>query len=98
MYLEIAQIDVRPGAEADFQSSMSEALPKMERAKGCRKAELYRCVEKPERYRLLIAWDSIEEHVAFRTVPDAATFKGILDRCATAKESDHNTRLYPGSM
>ena len=36
MILEIAQIDVKPGMEAEFESGVAKAAPIFQRAKGCR--------------------------------------------------------------
>ena len=36
MVLEIAQIDVKPGLEAEFEAGVAKAAPIFRRAKGCR--------------------------------------------------------------
>jgi heme-degrading monooxygenase HmoA len=50
MILEIAQIEVKPGMEAEFESGVKKATPLFERAKGCRGVTLQRSIEKPNRY------------------------------------------------
>jgi quinol monooxygenase YgiN len=35
MILEIAQIDIKPGMEAEFESGVAKAAPVFRRAKGC---------------------------------------------------------------
>ncbi len=35
MILEIAQIDVKPGMEAEFENGVTQAAPLFKRAKGC---------------------------------------------------------------
>ncbi|MDR7036208.1 quinol monooxygenase YgiN [Methylobacterium sp. BE186] len=62
MILEIAQIDVRPGAEAAFEAGIREASAIFRAAKGCRSFTVRRSVEKPQRYRLLIEWETLEAH------------------------------------
>ena len=52
MVLEIAQIDVNPGLEAEFEAGVAKAAPIFQRAKGCRGMELQRSVEKPSRHQL----------------------------------------------
>ena len=47
MILEIAQIDVKPGTEAEFEAGVKKALPIFRRAKGCRSLTLQRSIEKP---------------------------------------------------
>jgi heme-degrading monooxygenase HmoA len=54
MILEIAQIDVKPGTEAEFEAGVARAAPLFRRAKGCRGLTLQRGIEKPARYRLFI--------------------------------------------
>ena len=48
MITEIAQIDVKPGMEADFETGVKNAAPIFKRAKGCHGMELRRSIEKPE--------------------------------------------------
>lgn len=62
MILEIAQIDIKPGSEADFEAGIAKASAIFKAAKGCRSFALRRSVEKPQRYRLLIEWDTLENH------------------------------------
>ncbi|WP_232631197.1 antibiotic biosynthesis monooxygenase family protein [Methylobacterium sp. Leaf118] len=62
MILEIAQIDVKAGAEAAFEAGITQAAEIFREAKGCRSFAVRRSVEKPQRYRLLIEWDTLEAH------------------------------------
>ena len=48
MITEIAQIDVKPGMEAEFETGVKNAAPLFKRAKGCHGMELQRSIEKPE--------------------------------------------------
>jgi heme-degrading monooxygenase HmoA len=95
VYLEIAQIDVKPNFESDFELSVSRSASLMEKSDGCISFELRRSLERPSRYRMLIMWRSIDAHMAFRESADARTFAEILGRCASYKESDHNILIYP---
>ena len=36
MILEIAQIDIKPGMEAEFEAGVGKAAPLFKRAKGCK--------------------------------------------------------------
>jgi heme-degrading monooxygenase HmoA len=51
MILEIAQIDVKPGMEAEFEAGVKKAAPIFKRAKGCKFMTLQRSHEVPQRYR-----------------------------------------------
>jgi heme-degrading monooxygenase HmoA len=62
MVLEVALIDVRPGAEDDFSAAYAEARPLLESTPGCRTIRMTRGVESPSRFVLLVEWDSVEAH------------------------------------
>ncbi|GJE55186.1 antibiotic biosynthesis monooxygenase family protein [Methylobacterium thuringiense] len=62
MILEIAQIDVKPGSEADFEAGIAKASALFKAAAGCRSFAVRRSIEKPQRYRLLIKWETLEAH------------------------------------
>ncbi|MGC1683416.1 MAG: antibiotic biosynthesis monooxygenase, partial [Pseudolabrys sp.] len=51
MILEIAQIDVKPGMEAEFEAGVKQAAAIFKRAKGCKFMTLQRSHEMPQRYR-----------------------------------------------
>ena len=51
MITEIAQIDVKPGTEKDFEAAVAKARPLFLRAKGGKGFELHKSIEKPSRYR-----------------------------------------------
>ena len=62
MVLEIAQIDIKLGQEAEFEAGVAKAAPLFKRAKGCHSMSLHRSVERPQRYRLFLTWDTVENH------------------------------------
>src|SRR2546423_6103972 len=67
MITEIAQIDVKPGTEKDFEAAVAKARPLFLRAKGGKGFELHKSIEKPSRYRLMAKWETLENHtVDFR--------------------------------
>jgi heme-degrading monooxygenase HmoA len=57
---------VQTGDEEAFEESARQALPIIESAPGCHGAEFRRQEEDPSVYRLLVRWDSVEVHMAFR--------------------------------
>ena len=70
MITEIAQIEVKPGLEAEFEAAVKKATPIFQRSKGCRGMELRRSVERPSRYRVMIRWETLDNHtVDFRGSP-----------------------------
>jgi heme-degrading monooxygenase HmoA len=77
MVLEQVQADVKPGSEATFEQLCSEIERLIGRAKGCISVRAMRCVEKPNRFRLLVEWETIEAHTqGFRGSPD---HKAVLE-------------------
>jgi heme-degrading monooxygenase HmoA len=82
VFLEIAQIDVKPGSEAAFEAGVEQAAPLFQRAKGCRSMRLHRSVEMPTRYRLMVQWDTVENHtVDFRGSADFQEWRRLVGSC-----------------
>ncbi len=79
MILEIAQIDVKPGMETEFEAGVANAAPLFKRAKGCISMELQRSIEKPSRYRLFVQWETLENHtVDFRGSEDFQEWRRLV--------------------
>jgi heme-degrading monooxygenase HmoA len=79
MITEIAQIDVKPGMEAEFEAAAAKARPLFARAKGSVSIELHKSIEKPQRYRLLAKWETLENHtVDFRGSEDFAAWRALV--------------------
>jgi heme-degrading monooxygenase HmoA len=91
MVFEIAQIDVKPGMETEFEAGVKKAAPLFQRAKGCSSLNLHRSVEKPSRYRLVVGWATVEDHtVGFRGSPDFAEWRKLVGHCfAGTPEVEH---------
>lgn len=62
MILEVAPLDVRPGQEAEFETAFAHAAPIIAASAGYISHELMRCVEKRNRYLLLVQWETLEHH------------------------------------
>lgn len=71
MILEIADIRITPGRNAEFEAAIQLGLSTViQQAKGFRGAKVNRGIESPERYVLQIFWDTLEDHtVGFRQGP-----------------------------
>jgi heme-degrading monooxygenase HmoA len=91
MITEIAQIEVKPGTEKDFEAAVAKAKPLFLRAKGGRGIELHKSIEKPTRYRLLAKWDTVENHtVDFRGSEDFQAWRGLVGQYfAAPPEVEH---------
>lgn len=98
MILEIAQIEIKPGLEAEFEAGVAKAGPIFARAKGCKGMELQRSIEKPSRYRLFVTWETLENHtVDFRGSADFQEWRKLVAHCFVgAPEVEHTKQAVKG--
>jgi heme-degrading monooxygenase HmoA len=65
--LEVAMLSVKPGTSAEFEAAFAQAAPIVASMPGYVSHELQRGVEAPDRYVLLVRWQTLEDHtVGFR--------------------------------
>jgi len=65
--LESAVLEVIPHRTAEFEAAFETAQAIISASAGYLSHELQRCLEKPNRYLLLVRWRSLEDHtVGFR--------------------------------
>jgi len=70
MLLEISTITVRAGNEAAFAQAMEQhGMPILRGVPGVQSARYGRGVENPETFTILVEWDSMDAHTAFRELP-----------------------------
>ena len=63
MILEIADIRIPPGKQAEFELAIRQGVESViAKAQGFRGYKVNRGVESPERYILMIYWDTLEDH------------------------------------
>jgi heme-degrading monooxygenase HmoA len=98
MISEIAEIEVKPGLEAEFEANVAKAAPLFKRAKGCHGLELQRSIEKPARYRLVVEWETVENHtVDFRGSSDFQEWRKLVGHCfAGTPVVEHAHRMLKG--
>ena len=79
MILEVAILDVRPGQEESFEAAFKQASAIISAMKGYVSHQLQRCLEKKNRYILLVNWQTLGDHtVGFRESEDYQTWKKLL--------------------
>ena len=79
MVLEVAVLDVRPGRSPAFERAFAQAQEIIAGMPGYRRHELRSCVETPDRYLLLVWWDTLEDHTeGFRGSPEYQRWKALL--------------------
>src|SRR6476469_8211271 len=98
MILEIAQIDVKPGMETEFEAGVKKAAPIFKRAKGCKFMTLQKSHEMPQRYRLFVQWETLENHTKdFRESPDFHEWRKLVGHCfSTPPNVEHVTEVMRG--
>lgn len=63
MIHEIATLTIDPAQAGPFEAAVAAARPHFEAAKGFVSFGLERSIECPERYHLVIGWESVEAHM-----------------------------------
>jgi len=98
MILEIAQIDVKPGMEKEFEANVRKAAAVFQRAKGCKGMALQKSHENPARYRLFVQWETLENHtVDFRGSPDFQEWRKLVGHCfAAPPQVEHVSEVVRG--
>jgi len=91
MVLEHALIAVPPDAHPEFEVAMKRAREVISASPGFRSLALHRGIEHPDRYLLLVEWDSLEAHtVGFRESPAFAEWRSHIGPFfASPPEVDH---------
>jgi heme-degrading monooxygenase HmoA len=62
MIIEHALLPVRAGQQADFERAFGVAKEVISAMPGFRGLTLSRCLERDDRYLLLVQWDRLEDH------------------------------------
>ena len=80
MILEVADITIPPGQQAEFDAAIRNGVATIaSQAKGFRGYKVQKGIESPERYLLMIFWDTLENHtVDFRQGPLFAQWRAIV--------------------
>ena len=80
MILEIADIRIQPGQQVAFDAAIQRAIATViAQAKGFQGYKINKCIETPERYVLMIFWDTLENHtVDFRQSPAFVEWRSIV--------------------
>lgn len=96
MILELADIRIHPGRGTEFDAAIKRGVETViAKAKGFRGYKVNRGVESPERYLLMIFWDTLENHtVDFRGSAAFADWRAIVGPFfATPPAVEHFTLL-----
>jgi heme-degrading monooxygenase HmoA len=90
MVLEQAELTAKEGVKEEFLAVLrgkgSELLRKIP---GCLGVRVGGGVESPDKVLLLVDWESLEAHEAFRTMPEAKELGGMLGPFAAGGKAEH---------
>jgi heme-degrading monooxygenase HmoA len=80
MILEVADIRITPGRQAEFERAAHHGIQTViSKCKGFRGYQVRRSIESPERYLLLLEWDTVEDHtVGFRGSAALTQWRSIV--------------------
>ena len=80
MILELVDIRIQPGKQAEFDAALQRGLEQViAKAKGYKGHVINKCIEKPERYVVQIYWETLENHtVDFRESPAFQDWRAIV--------------------
>jgi heme-degrading monooxygenase HmoA len=81
MILEVAILDVSPGKQQEFELNFNIAQKIISSMKGYKSHQLQKCLEKDNRYILLVSWEKLEDHtIGFRQSREYQQWKELLHR------------------
>lgn len=79
MILEHALLDVIPGGEVEFEETFDTAKLIISTMPGFGSLRLSKCIEQPNKYLLLVEWDTLEHHTeGFRHSPNYQQWRALL--------------------
>lgn len=80
MILEIADIRIKPGTQAEFDAAIKKGVETViAKAKGFQGYKINKGIDSPERYVLMISWATLENHVVdFRESPAFQEWRAIV--------------------
>ena len=80
MILELADIRIHAGKQQEFDAAIKNGVETViAHAKGFKGYKVNKCIETPERYVLMIFWETLENHtVDFRGSANFADWRSIV--------------------
>ncbi len=79
MILEVAILNVIPDRETQFEKDFVIAGQYISAVKGYIKHSLSKCMEQPNKYILLVEWETLEDHtIGFRQSAEYVEWKKLL--------------------
>ena len=98
MIYEIAELQIKPDTHAAFEAGVAKAMPLFQRARGCVSMRLERCIEKADNYRLVVGWDTLDDHIVhFRDSADFQEWRRLVGEYFLAPPRvEHTNTVFTG--
>lgn len=95
MILELAHFRIVPGGNAGFEAAFATAQALLAATPGYLDHELQHCIEDAAEYRLLVHWNTVDDHMrGFRESPRFVQWRALLQPFfATAPVALHYERV-----
>jgi heme-degrading monooxygenase HmoA len=100
MILEVAILDVKLGQEKNFEVAFSKAQAIISSINGYISHQLHHCIEKPNRYILLVNWETVEDHtIGFRESNSYQEWRALLHHFYEPfPEVEHYENLFSNTL
>ena len=98
MILELADLRIHSGQNAAFEAAVERGAREcISAAAGFVRFNLEKCIENPQRYVLLIQWNTLEDHtIGFRESPAFAQWRTLVGPFfAAVPVVEHFTQVGP---
>jgi heme-degrading monooxygenase HmoA len=90
MLVERAELLIKEGSEEEFAKRMDDTgLDLLSGLDGVKAVSFGRGVENPGKFLLLIEWQSMDAHIAFKKDPRYAQFRALLAPFAVGGSMEH---------
>jgi len=98
--LEVAILDVKANQEKEFEAAFNEAQKIISSINGYVSHQLQKCIEKNNRYILLVNWKTLEDHTkGFRESKEYQEWRALLHHFYEPfPEVEHYQNVYNNAL
>ena len=98
MLMERSEITAKEGMEQDFFASMTtKGVPLLANVPGVQWVQLGRGVEHPQKFMLLVVWETMDAHAAFTMTPERTELGALIRPFSTGGTMEHFEMAQPVS-
>ena len=90
MLVERAELLIKEGLEQDFAAAITErGVPLLKSVPGVKSVKVGRGVENPHKFMLLVEWESMDAHSAYKTTPSAVGLREVIGPYSKGGSMEH---------